>query len=151
MAKITGKEIAVLMTKAFPELIPVYEEKRKSFEEPFDTSKPTPDWWDEEFNGKWKYAKPGKYSDQFTLVFEDVFCRHIDKLIEKNDVQGLNRAFLFMENLVEGGDWDTRNTVELGILESLNGDTPEYFSKFEKYLGKKTKELCVNSKYFHKK
>jgi len=106
--KYTYDGLARTLIEAFPELRERYEKEL--------------DWWGSE--------KPGQH-----VVYGDIFTPYLVELLEADrDIEGLERAFELLEELIANRDVRVQEVAVVTVLEYLQGK-PSLLRRAEPYMG----------------
>ena len=110
----TNKELNQFLIASFPELKHAYNEE-VSWQEGDDT---------------------GSH-----VVFGDVFTPYLEKLIETKNEEKLKIAFNFIEEVLANNSKYCDQVIAFSVLEKLF-DNIEYISHTQKFMKKKTVQIC---------
>ena len=87
------------------------------------------------------------YEDLPYVFYENLFLKYIIDILNKNEADKLFEIFNLLEKLLDDGDEEIINLVEVSIIESLFFDvTINHKSAMVQYFGKKSKESYYKCK-----
>lgn len=82
-------------------------------------------------------------SDGMHIMFSFVVMPFVIGLLEKDDKEGLTKAFQFFEEMASSDFTDVAEVVEFSVIESLMNEETAIYQKAKTWMGEQTLE-CSN-------